>query len=219
MEFKDLIKKILRYNKDSDIALLDRAYNFAKTRLEGQNRASGKPMIMHQLDVANLTAELKADDETICCALLHGLTSRGVGEREIENIFGKTILELIKNLELMRQIKNNITKNTYEQDGLRKVLIAASKDIRVLIVKLCDKLINLREIEYLEDSRIKKISKESLEIYAPLAYRLGIGKIKSEMEDLAFKNLEPEKYKNVKNRIDNSIKNAEHKVYKIKKII
>ena len=219
MEFKDLIKKILRYNKDSNITLIDKAYNFSKKKLEGHKRASGKMLIEHQLDVADLTAELKADDETICCALLHGLTSRGVEEKEIENLFGKTILELLKNLELMRQIKNNVTKNNYEQEGLRKVLIAASKDIRVLIVKLCDKLINLREIEYLEEPRIKKISKESLEIYAPLAYRLGIGRIKSEMEDLAFKNLEPEKYKTVKDKIDSRIKNAEQKVYRIKKTI
>src|SRR3989344_2597372 len=119
----------------------------------------------------------------------------------------------------MRQIKNNVTKNNYEQEGLRKVLIAASKDIRVLIVKLCDKLINLREIEYLEEPRIKKISKESLEIYAPLAYRLGIGKIKSEMEDLAFKNLDPENYNLIYRKINSFRKNGEKNIFRLKKVL
>src|SRR3989344_8646631 len=145
MEIKDLVKKVLRYNKNADIELINKAYKFSENKLEEKKRASGKKWAEHYLEVADLLAEAKADDNTICCALMHGLLNKGVEEKEIKKEFGENILELLKNIELMTEIKKNIIKQEYEKEGLRKVLLAASKDIRALLIKLCDKLINMRE--------------------------------------------------------------------------
>ena len=219
MEIKDLVKKVLRYNKNADIELINKAYKFSENKLEEKKRASGKKWAEHYLEVADLLAEAKADDNTICCALMHGLLNKGVEEKEIKKEFGENILELLKNIELMTEIKKNIIKQEYEKEGLRKVLLAASKDIRALLIKLCDKLINMRELDFLEEKERNRIAKETMEVYAPLAYRLGMGKIKAELEDLAFRHLEPEKYKDIENKVEKLREFEEHRIYKIKKLI
>src|SRR3989338_2442562 len=139
MELKELVKKVLRYNKNSNIELIEKAYKFSAKKLEVKKRESGRNWIEHYIQVANLVADLKSDDETICCALMHGLLNKGVDSKEIKREFGENILQLLENIELMTEIKKNVISREYENEGLRKVLLAASKDIRVLFVKLCDK--------------------------------------------------------------------------------
>ncbi len=166
-----------------------------------------------------MLAELKGDDITIVSALMHGLLNKSVEEKEIRREFGEDILRLLSNIELMTEIKKNVVKHEYENEGLRKVLLAASRDIRALIVKLCDKLANMRELEYLDADERNRICKEVTNVYAPLAYRLGIGRIKAELEDLAFMYLEPDKYKEISGKASDYRISGDRRIHKIKKAL
>ncbi len=219
MEFKDLLKKVIRYNKDSDINLLEKAYNFSFNLLKDKKRASGRPWINHYLDVAYGVAGLKLDDHALAAALMHGLLNKGAKVSDIEKQFDKDIVDLLQNIERMSEVKKNVSKKTTESESLRKVLMAASRDLRSLLIKICDKLVNLRELEYLPPSERKRIAKESIEIYAPLAYRLGIGKVKSEIEDLAFRYLDESKYREIENKVNNIRKDGTKAIFKLKKVI
>ena len=220
MEFKDLVKKILRYNKNADISLIERSYKFSKETVENKKRLSGSDWVDHYLDVANLLADLRVDDTCIAAALMHGIIKRSnLSLSTIKREFGEDIAAIIEGLDKLDKIKRNVATTEYNNEDLRKVLLAVSKDIRIILIKLCDKLANMRELEYLPKDEQKRIAREVMDIYAPLAYRLGIGKIKSELEDLSFKYLEPKIYSDIRKKIQERTEQGHVVIYKIKNFL
>ena len=171
------------------------------------------------MEVAFILADLKVDDNTLATALMHGLINKGIKKSDIEKKFGKEISNLLEGVDKLSALKKNLTTRNFENEALRKVLLAASRDIRIVIIKICDKLANMRELEALELNEKIRISKEARDIYAPLAYRLGISKIKSELEDLAFQILEPDKYKEIEDKVKTKREFGNTRVFKAKKII
>ncbi len=220
MELKNLVKKVLRYNKNVDINKLEKAYKFAEKNLGSKKRLSGGLWYNHYLEVAFLVADLKVDDNTLIAALLHGILNRtDVTEKQLTNEFGTEVTNLVKGLYEVNLLKKNITNKGYDFESLRKVLLAASKDIRTLLIKLCDKISNMRELDYLPKTEQKRISQEVMDIYAPLAYRLGLGRIKGELEDLAFKYLEPGAYKDISKLLESLREKGKSNLAKTKKLL
>ena len=190
----DLLQKIESYNPDVDKELITRAYDLAEKMHEGQFRSSGEPYFIHPVAVANILADLNMDDETIVAGLLHDvLEDTEVTDEELTEIFGEEITLLVEGVTKLNKIYYK-SKQENQAENLRKMVLAMSKDIRVIIVKLADRLHNMRTLEYME--RTKQIEKatETLEIYAPLAHRLGISTVKWELEDLSLRYLEPKIY-------------------------
>ncbi|MDO5018263.1 MAG: bifunctional (p)ppGpp synthetase/guanosine-3',5'-bis(diphosphate) 3'-pyrophosphohydrolase [Lagierella massiliensis] len=198
---ESLLVKIESYNPRSDKELITRAYNLAKKLHEGQFRSSGEPYFIHPVAVANILADLNMDDETIVAGLLHDvIEDTDISNEEVSEIFGDEITLLVEGVTKLKKI-NYKSKQENQAENLRKMVLAMSKDIRVIIVKLADRLHNMRTLEYME--RTKQIEKatETLEIYAPLAHRLGISTIKWELEDLSLRYLEPKIYYNLVEKV------------------
>ena len=209
--FADLQKLTRSYLTDDEEDMLAHAFAFADTAHEGQKRKSGEPFIAHPVEVAIILGTLHMDAETICAALLHDtIEDTGITRDDIAKSFGEDVANLVEGVTKITQIE--VTNLTDEQAAtIRKMIVAMSKDIRVIVIKLADRLHNMRTLGSLrEDRRIYK-SRETLEIYAPIAHRLGINSIKWELEDLAFFYLEPSKYRQVANMITGS--RAEREAY------
>ncbi|MBP5313412.1 MAG: bifunctional (p)ppGpp synthetase/guanosine-3',5'-bis(diphosphate) 3'-pyrophosphohydrolase, partial [Eggerthellaceae bacterium] len=194
-------ENIKTYLKPADVALCRRAYEFAKAAHKDQARKSGEPFIAHPVEVALILADLHMDAETLCAALLHDtIEDTAASTDQILDMFGEQVAELVDGVTKISRIE--VENLTDEQVAtIRKMFVAMSKDIRVIVIKLADRLHNMRTLNALnEDRRIFK-SRETLEIYAPIAHRLGINSIKWELEDLAFYYLEPNKYKQIERMV------------------
>ena len=195
----DLAKE---HNKTSDIALIKRAYEYAKEHHGDQCRKSGEPYIIHPLNVAYTLAKLELDDETICAALLHDLVEdTDVTREDIIHLFGESIAEMVDGVTKLSQIQYT-TKEEQQIEDYRKMFLAMAKDIRVVLIKLADRLHNMRTLKYLKRERQIFNAQETMDIYAPLANRLGIYSMKWELEDLAFRYLNPEEYYELVKDID-----------------
>ncbi|HPL18476.1 MAG TPA: HD domain-containing protein [Spirochaetota bacterium] len=180
-----LLKMIKNSNPDIDLAVIQKAYLFANVAHEGQQRLSGEPYIVHPLEVGIILAGFKLDTDTIAAALLHDtVEDTGTTLDMIEKAFGEEVARLVDGVTKISSIKSR-TKATAQAATLRKMLIATVKDIRVIIIKLADKLHNMRTIMFQPPETQTRVAKEALDIYAPLARRLGMSKISSELEDLA----------------------------------
>ena len=203
------INKFEKENNDynSDFVLITKAFKLAYKAHDGQFRASGDPYIIHPVAVADLLKEIGASPSVIAAGLLHDVVEdTGIPLSDIEKIFGSEVKILVEGVTKLGGI--HFTNRTEAQaENLRKMFLSMSRDIRVILVKLADRLHNMRTIEYLNSERQKRIARETKEIYAPLANRLGINRFKWELEDLAFKFLDPEEYENLKDQI--SIKRSE----------
>ena len=219
MELKDVVKKVIRYNKNARIELIEKAYRFSDNILKEKIRKSGKKWIEHYVEAADEAANLKLDDAGIAAALMHGITTKGADKKEIKKEFGDEIFNILDNIEKMSEIKRNVGKKNVDDEDLRKVILAASRDLRALLIKICDKLVNLREVDCLSENERKRIAKECMNIYAPLAYRLGMGKLKSELEDLAFKQLDEKHYREIETAVAKTRKDGEKTIYSLKKKI
>ncbi len=219
MELKDLVKKVIRYNKNARIDLIEKAYRFSNNLLKDKKRESGRPWTEHYLEVADEAANLKLDDASIITALMHGIINKGADSKQIKKEFGDEIFSMLDSIERMTEIKKKISSKKIENENLRKVLIAASKDLRVLLIKICDKLVNLRDLGYLPENRRRIIANECMNVYAPLAYRLGLGKTKSELEDLAFKHIDEKNYKKVELIVEKIRNEGEKSIHTLKKIV
>lgn len=194
MKLEDLCQKIEGYNPSADLDLVAKAYDFAALAHTGQFRISGDPYIQHPLGVASILAELELDVITIAASLLHDVVEDTQFTLEdIEENFGDEIALLVDGVTKLSRIEYK-SKEEQQVENLRKMFFAMAKDIRVILIKLADRLHNLRTLKYLPVRKQKKIAQETLEVYAPLAHRLGIFRIKWELEDTAFRYLEPEKY-------------------------
>lgn len=189
-----LIDAIKLYNPEMDFAVIRRAYEFAAKAHQGQQRDSGVPYIDHPLGVAMLLAEQEMDLDTIVAGLLHDVVEdTDVSQKEIEQEFGPLVALLVDGVTKLSKIPT-LSKEERQAENLRKMLLAMAKDLRVIIIKLADRLHNMRTLKALPPERQHKISRETLEIYSPIAHRLGMWRIKWELEDLAFRYLEPEEY-------------------------
>ncbi len=193
--FEDLINRIKKYHPSEDLSMIEKAYSIADKAHEGQNRKSGEPYIIHPLSVAIILADLEMDKETICAGLLHDVVEDTVMTSEqIKESFGEDVELLVDGVTKLSQLSLEADKVEVQGENLRKMFLAMAKDIRVIIIKLADRLHNMRTLKYMKPEKQKEKARETMEIYAPLAQRLGISKIKIELDDLALKYLEPEAY-------------------------
>jgi len=214
-DIKDLVKKIKEYNPNADIELVARAYETAKKYHGDQYRKSGEDYIRHPLEVATILADLRIDSTTIVAALLHDIVEdTDLKLKEIENQFGKEVASLIDGVTKLSHIKYK-SREEQQAETLRKMLIAMAKDIRVILIKLADRLHNMKTISHLPADKQKRIAAETLEIYAPLAHRLGISQLKWQLEDLSFMTLEPKRYEQIARMISEQRSEREKYVNKV----
>lgn len=201
----DLIDKVSKYQSDEEILKKIReAYDFAEKCHKGQFRKSGEEYIVHPLNVAIILTEIYADSETIMAALMHDVIEDcGVEREEIEEKFGREVGKLVYGVSKLGRI-NFSTENEYLIDYYKKIIVGMSEDVRVIIVKLADRLHNMRTLWALPEAKQKKIAKETMEILAPLAHHLGIHKIKSELEDLSLRYLKPDVFYDIAEKLNNT---------------
>jgi GTP pyrophosphokinase len=194
---KDIIEAMSTPPSAEEKALIERAYNFAAEAHKDQKRFSGEPYMVHLARVAKSLAEIGMGPKTITAGLLHDtIEDTGVEPATIEREFGKEILFLVEGVTKLGHLKYRGTER--HRESLRKLLVATSKDTRVLIIKLMDRLHNMRTLQYVKPEKQKRIALETLEIYAAIAHRLGMGVVRKELEDLAFQYAYPEEYANAK---------------------
>ncbi|SEA53998.1 GTP pyrophosphokinase [Oribacterium sp. KHPX15] len=193
--YESLIKTIKSYHPSGDFSMVDKAYRVAKEQHKDQKRKSGEPYIIHPICVAIILANLQMDKETIVAGLLHDVVEdTGMTLDEVSKEFNPDVALLVDGVTKLTQLNLNTDKVEMQAENLRKMFVSMAKDIRVIIIKLADRLHNLRTLEYQTPEKQREKARESLEIYSPLAERLGISKIKIEMDDLSLKYLEPDVY-------------------------
>lgn len=190
----DILKKIKTYHPDAPLELVQRAYEFAQNAHKGQLRVSGEEYIHHPLGVAQILVNLQIDAITISAAFLHDVVEdTEITLEDIEKIFGKEVAMLVDGVTKLSRIEYK-SKEEQQLENYRKMFLAMAKDIRVVLIKLADRLHNMRTLKHMSEPKQRRIAQETLEIFAPLAHRLGISNIKWELEDWSFRYLEPEKY-------------------------
>ena len=205
----ELIEKVRRYNPDAQVELIRRAYDFSAQAHKGQLRRSGEPYLAHPLAVAEILTVLKLDVPAIVAGLMHDTIEDTIRTRgQIEEQFGKDIARLVDGVTKIGKIHFKNYEET-QAENFRKMLISMADDIRVILIKLADRLHNMRTIEHLDPTQQKKIAQETIEIYAPLANRLGIGWMRAELEDLCFKTLKPDVYAVLADRIEKRVEERE----------
>ena len=193
--YQELIASVRKYHPSTDISLIEKAYNIAYEAHKGQVRKSGEPYIIHPLCVAIILAELELDKETIVAGLLHDVVEDTVmTDEEIRQEFGAEVALLVDGVTKLGQLSYDADKVEVQAENLRKMFLAMAKDIRVILIKLADRLHNMRTLKYMTPEKQKEKARETMDIYAPIAQRLGISKIKIELDDLSLKYLEPEAY-------------------------
>ncbi|MGA8942132.1 MAG: bifunctional (p)ppGpp synthetase/guanosine-3',5'-bis(diphosphate) 3'-pyrophosphohydrolase [Thermoactinomyces sp.] len=195
MPIEELLAKAGEYLSENDIRRLREAYEFAREAHEGQTRKSGEPYINHPVAVAGILADLKMDVTTLIAALLHDVVEdTSVTLEKIEEKFGTTVGKLVDGLTKLRKRMKFKSNEEHQAENHRKMFVAMAQDIRVILIKLADRLHNMRTLKYMPEHKQRQISKETLEIFAPLAHRLGISRIKWELEDISLRYLNPHQY-------------------------
>lgn len=209
MMFEEFIKKVLSYNPHAEVELIKKAYLFAHNMHKGQRRVSGEAYFTHPLEVAIILTKLKADSASICAALLHDcIEDCDVTRKDVKTIFGEEIAHLVDGVTKFKGIKFS-SKEEYTAENLRKVLLATTKDIRVILIKLADRLHNMRTIHHFPLEKQKRIAQQTQEIFSPVAHKLGVWFIKGELDDLCLKVFEPEAYKMIRLKIADKRKKRE----------
>jgi RelA/SpoT family (p)ppGpp synthetase len=211
----DLLERVRRYNPHSNEALLNRAYVYAMKAHGEQRRASGDPYFSHPLEVAAILTDLKLDDATIAAALRHDTIEDTTATRaEIDDMFGTDIGNLVEGLTKLKKL-DLVTKEAKQAENLRKLLLAIADDVRVLLIKLADRLHNMRTLNYMPPEARRRAAEETLEIYAPLAGRMGMHEMREELDDLAFRELYPEPYNVVSTRLNAVAERHQHLIAEI----
>ena len=211
----DLIERVRRYNPNTNEALLNRAYVYAMKAHGEQRRASGDPYFSHPIEVAAILTDLKLDDATIAAALLHDtIEDTATTRAEIDTLFGRDIGTLVDGLTKLKRL-DLVTKEAKQAENLRKLLLAIADDVRVLLVKLADRLHNMRTLDYMPVEARKRAAEETLEIYAPLAGRMGMHAMREELDDLSFRELYKEAYEVVSARLDALAERNKHLITEI----
>jgi GTP diphosphokinase / guanosine-3',5'-bis(diphosphate) 3'-diphosphatase len=202
IRIEDIIEKVERNRPEPDIDLIRRAYLFSALHHRGQKRASGEPYLVHPLEVADLLAEMRLDEVSVSTGLLHDVVEDTLVTLDtLREYFGDEITRLVDGLTKIAHI-SNLSKEKQQAENVRKMVLAMTTDVRVVLIKLADRLHNMRTMQFLKPEKRARISQETLDIYAPIAHRLGMGKVRSELEDLAFQNLYPEEYKRLAKEVD-----------------
>ena len=211
LDQKDLIKKVKNYNKFLNPETLSKAYTFALNAHKDQKRDSGDPYLTHPVAVASILTDLKLDSATIATGLLHDtIEDTKITYKTVEKEFGKEVADLVDGVTKISEIEGKIIENS-KAENIRKLILATSKDIRILLVKIADRLHNMRTLNSISDkNRRTRIAKETMEIYAPLADRMGMNHIRDELEDLSFKTLNSEARNLVVERLAINIKSREN---------
>jgi len=200
-QLETLIEEIPKYQPGADLDVLERAYRFSAASHQGQQRASGEPYLSHPLEVANLLVDFKMDVTTVTAGLLHDvLEDTAATKADLEREFGGEIAELVDGVTKIGKLAFS-SREERQAENFRKMLVAMARDLRVLMIKLADRLHNMRTLDYLPSDKAKKIAQETLDIYAPLAHRLGMAKVKAELEDLGLRTLNPADYVDLQKRV------------------
>jgi len=202
IRFETILEKLRKNHPDADEELLRRAYLFSARQHRGQTRQSGEPYLVHPLEVANILTELNLDPICVATGLLHDIVEdTDTSAEEIEEYFGPEIAHLVDGLTKISKLDHASTEER-QALNMRKMLLAMVDDVRVVLVKLADRLHNMRTLEYLPGEKRRRIAQETLDVYAPIAHRLGMARVRGELEDLAFKHLEPEEYQKLKELVE-----------------
>jgi GTP pyrophosphokinase len=196
-----LIEEIPKYQPGADLGVVERAYRFSEASHKGQQRASGEPYLSHPLEVANLLVNFKMDVITVTAGLLHDvLEDTAATKADLEREFGREIAELVDGVTKIGKLAFS-SREERQAENFRKMLVAMARDLRVLMIKLADRLHNMRTLDYLAPDKARKIAQETLDIYAPLAHRLGMANVKAELEDLALRSLHRDDYGDLQRRV------------------
>ena len=201
--YRELIASVKKYHPSDDISLIEKAYRVASEAHEGQVRKSGEPYIIHPLCVAIILADLELDKESIAAGLLHDVVEDTImTEEELTQEFGAEVALIVDGVTKLGQLNYSADKVEEQAENLRKMFLAMAKDIRVILVKLADRLHNMRTLKYMKPEKQKEKARETMDIYAPIAQRLGISKVKVELDDLSLKYLKPDVYYDLVHQIN-----------------
>ncbi len=218
-KFRDLMKRMQENRPNDDLTIVKKAYDYSLKNHEGQTRASGEPYLVHPLEVALVLAEMKMDPVAIAAGLLHdSVEDTSVTIVDIRKEFGEQVAHIVEGVTKISKI-DFATREEQQAENLRKMMLAMVDDIRVVLIKLADRLHNMRTLEHLQPDRQRKIAEETLEIYAPIAHRLGMGKIRGELEDLGFRFLDPVGYEQIEKSVNARRKQGEAFLAKMQVII
>ena len=218
-KFRDLMRQMQESRPQDDLTIVKKAYDYSLKHHEGQSRASGEPYLVHPLEVALVLAEMKMDPVAVAAGLLHdSVEDTSVTIVDIRKEFGEQVAHIVEGVTKISKI-DFATREEQQAENLRKMMLAMVDDIRVVLIKLADRLHNMRTLEHLQPDRQRKIAEETLEIYAPIAHRLGMGKIRGELEDLGFRFLDPVGYEQVETSVNARRKQGEAFLAKMQQII
>ncbi len=215
-----ILDQIQSYLPGCNTRLVEKAYEWAARLHDGQFRKSGEPYLSHPMEVAYILAQMKLDLPTIAAGLLHdAVEDTSITLEDIEKEFGKEVAFIVDGVTKLKNLPGPINKISKQAENIRKIIFAMSKDLRVILVKLADRLHNMRTLQHQPEHKRQRIAKETLEIYAPLAGRLGIDWVKSELEDLCFKYLYPQEYEKLKEEVEKRVAASQEYVEKVKSIL
>jgi GTP pyrophosphokinase len=202
IRIEEIVENVASNHPQANLDLLRRAYLFSAREHKGQKRASGESYLVHPLEVANILANMKLDEVSVATGLLHDVVEDTLVDLEtIRKYFGEEIAHLVDGLTKIAQI-SNISREEQQAENVRKMLLAMVDDVRIVLVKLADRLHNMRTLQYLSPEKRKRIAEETMEIFAPIAHRLGMGKLRGELEDLAFRHLHPDAYRELSDQLE-----------------
>ena len=219
LRFEDITGVVQGYRPGEDLTLLRRAYDFCAIRHADQKRLSGEPFIVHPLEVVQILAEMKLDVVCLAAGMLHDVVEdTGTTRGTIETEFGAEVARIVEGVTKIGRIKF-MSREEQQAENFRKMVLAMVDDIRVVLVKLADRLHNMRTLEFLPPEKQERIARETLDIYAPIAHRLGMGKVRGELEDLAFKFLEPDAYLEVKKEVESRRKVDEGFLSEVRELV
>ena len=217
--YRELLNQVRSYRPTDDVALIEKAYEFSLRHHTGQTRASGEPYLVHPLEVAFVLAEIRMDPIAIAAGLLHdSVEDTAVTIEDIQKEFGEQVAHIVEGVTKISRI-DFATREERQAENLRKMMLAMVDDIRVVLIKLADRLHNMRTLQHLQPERQQAIARETLEIYAPIAHRLGMGKIRGELEDLAFPYVDPIAYEQVHAAVEARRKSGEAFLHEIESVI
>jgi GTP diphosphokinase / guanosine-3',5'-bis(diphosphate) 3'-diphosphatase len=219
VHFETVLRKVQTYRPDDDLALLRNAYRLCQERHEGQRRLSGEPYLSHPVEVVSILADMQMDTVCLAAAMLHDVVEDTATSIEgLEKQFGPEVAHIVEGVTKISRI-HFLSPEEQQAENFRKMLLAMVDDVRVVLVKLADRLHNMRTLEYLPPEKRQRIAHETLEIYAPIAHRLGMGKMRGELEDLAFRYLEPDAYLEVKKAVESRRKVNEHFLAEVRRLV
>jgi GTP pyrophosphokinase len=217
--FEDIVQKVQAYRPGEDVGLLRKAYEFCLTQHRDQKRLSGEPYISHLLEVTNVLADMKLDMVCLASGVLHDVVENTpITVERIRKEFGPDVARIVEGVTKIGRM-HFLSREEQQAENFRKMVLAIVDDVRVVLVKLADRLHNMRTLDYLPAEKRQRVARETLEIYAPIAHRLGMGKVRGELEDLAFRHLEPEACEEVKRAVESRRKLSEEFLAEVRALV